>query len=66
MSSKWPEGITFKEVILTVNEKSCRHCGSNLHICSRREHRIYTSEGAQKLVCKQAHCSDKDVPAILY
>ena len=59
MSSKWPQDIKFKEVILTVSEKSCRYCGSNLAIHSHREHRIYTLEGAKKLVCKQAHCSNK-------
>jgi len=59
MPSKWPNGIQFKEIILSVNEKSCRQCGNELSICCHREHRIYTLEGPVKLVCKQAHCSNK-------
>ena len=49
MPSKWLTGITFKEIILSVTEKTCRQCGSNLAICSHREHRIYSLEGAVKL-----------------
>ena len=59
MPSKWPIDITFKEIILSVNEKTCRQCGSDLAICSHREHRIYGLEGAIKLICKQSHCSNK-------
>jgi len=29
-------------------------------ICSHREHRIYGLEGAMKLICKQAHCSNNE------
>lgn len=60
MPSKWPIDITFKEIILSVTEKTCRQCGSNLIICSHREHRIYGLEGAMKLICKQAHCSNNE------
>jgi hypothetical protein len=59
MPSKWPLDTIFKEIILSVNEKTCRQCGSDLAICSHREHCIYTLEGAVKLICKQAHCSNK-------
>jgi hypothetical protein len=38
MPSKWPEEITFKEIILSVNERSCRQCGSKLSICTHGEH----------------------------
>ena len=29
MPSKWPTDITFKEITLSVIEKTCRQCGSN-------------------------------------
>jgi hypothetical protein len=59
MPSKWPKEVTFKEIVLSVNERTCRECGSELSICCHREHRIYTLEGPLKLICKQAHCSNK-------
>jgi hypothetical protein len=59
MPTKWPKEVRFKEVILCVQEKTCRQCGSHLVICSHREHCIYTFDGALKLICKQAHCSNK-------
>jgi len=59
MAPKWPIDIKFQEIILTVSEKTCRQCGTDLAICSHREHHIYTLEGAVKLICKQAHCSNK-------
>lgn len=59
MPSKWPSDIIFKEIILSVTEKTCRQCGSDLAICSHREHRIYSLEGALKLFFQQAHCSSK-------
>jgi len=60
MPSKWPIDVTFKEIILSVTEKTCKQCGSDLAICSHREHCIYGLEGAVKLICKQAHCSNKE------
>ena len=60
MPSKWSNDTTFKEIILSVNERTCRQCGSHLAICSHREHRILTKEGAVKLFFQQAHCSNKE------
>jgi hypothetical protein len=30
MPSKWPIDVTFKEIILSVTEKTCKQCGSDL------------------------------------
>ncbi len=60
MPSKWPKHLIFKELVFDTNEKKCKQCGSNLIICSRREHPIYTLEGPLKLICKQSHCSNKE------
>jgi len=30
MPSKWPIDITFKEIVLSVYEKTCKQCGSDL------------------------------------
>ena len=59
MPSKWPDAIEFKEVILTVEEQTCRACGSTLKIRKSRIHRIYSLEGPLKLVCKLSCCSNK-------
>ena len=59
MPSKWPIDITFKEIVLCVNEMPFQQCGSDLAICSHREHCIGTKEGAAKLFFQQAHCSNK-------
>ncbi len=59
MPAKWPKEIQFKEMTLYVQEKTCRQCGSDVVICSHREHCVYTFDGAVKLICKQAHCSNK-------
>ncbi len=58
MPSKWLNDIEFEEVILTVEEKTCRVCGSNLKIRKSQIHRIYSLERPLKLVCKLSCCTN--------
>jgi len=58
MSSKWPEEIEFKEIILKVEDNICRKCKSELIIRKDRIHCIYSLEGPIKLICKLSCCSN--------
>ncbi len=62
MPSKWAEDITFKEVILQVDEKTCHVCGNNVVIRNDRIHHIHSLEGPLKLVCKGACCTNECCP----
>lgn len=62
MPAKWPEELVFTEVILHVEDKTCRLCGSRLKIRKSRIHRIYSLEGPLKLVCKLSCCSNTACP----
>lgn len=62
MPAKWPADMAFTEVILTVEDKRCRLCGSRLKIRKSRIHRIYSLEGPLKLVCKLSCCSNTSCP----
>ena len=62
MPSKWPVDIEFKEVLLTVDEKICRVCGSKLVIRKERVHHIYSLEEPLKLVCKLSCCTNRHCP----
>jgi hypothetical protein len=59
MPSKWPKEFEFKTIILEVEDKLCRFCGSNLTVHKDRIHRILSLEGPLKLVCKLCRCSNK-------
>lgn len=59
MPSKWPLETQFRERVLYVSDKVCKVCKSPLIIRKDRIHRIYTLEGAVKLVCKLSICSNK-------
>jgi hypothetical protein len=58
MRFRWPEGTAFEQVILRVEQKCCGCCGSPLHVCGHRRHRIYTLCRPMELCCRLAHCSD--------
>ena len=62
MPARWPKNTVFREVVLEVEDKVCRHCGSLLFVCDHRVHCIYTLEGTLKLICKLVHCSNKQCP----
>src|SRR5215471_12810905 len=59
----WPEDTRFTRVVLEVEDKVCAVCGGALHICDHRRHRIFTLQGPVEVVCKLAHCSDRQCAA---
>jgi hypothetical protein len=63
MRHRWPEGIRFTRVVLEVEDNVCGVCGGALHICDHRRHRIFTLQGPVEVVCKLAHCSDRQCAA---
>jgi hypothetical protein len=50
-------------VVLEVEDNVCGVCGGALHICDHRRHRIFTLQGPVEVVCKLAHCSDRQCAA---
>jgi hypothetical protein len=63
MRFRWPEDTLFQHRVLDVEQKSCEHCGSQLHVCSQRRHRIYTLQSPLELCCRLARCSDPSCPS---
>ena len=59
MRHRWPEDTQFTRVVLEVEDNVCAVCGAALHICDHRRHRIFTLQGPVEVVCKLAHCSDR-------
>ncbi len=59
----WPEDTPFTRLVLDVEDKVCATCGRPLHVCDHRRHRIFTLQGPVELVCKLAHCCDRDCAA---
>lgn len=62
MPSKWPKDTIFREVVLEIEYPFCTRCESKLFVCDHRVHCIYTLEGALRLICKLAHCSNQQCP----
>ena len=46
-----------------MEDKVCAVCGGALHISDHRRHRIFTLQGPVEVVCKLAHCSDRQCAA---
>ena len=63
MRHRWPEDTQFTQVVLEVEDNICAVCGAALHICDHRRHRIFTLQGPVEVVCKLAHCSDRQCAA---
>jgi hypothetical protein len=63
MRPRWPEDTQFTQVVLEVEDNVCAVCGAALHICDHRRHRIFTLQGPVEVVCKLAHCSDRQCAA---
>jgi hypothetical protein len=63
MRHRWPEDTRFTRVVLEVEDNVCAVCGAALHICDHRWHRIFTLQGPVEVVCKLAHCSDRQCAA---
>jgi len=63
MRHRWPEDTRFTHLVLEVEDNVCAVCGGVLHICDHRRHRIFTLQGPVEMVCKLAHCSDRQCAA---
>jgi hypothetical protein len=63
MRHRWPEDTQFTRLVLDVDEEVCATCGRPLHVCDHRRHRIFTLQGPLELVCKLAHCCDRECAA---
>lgn len=63
MRHRWPEDTRFTRVVLEVEDNVCAVCGGALHICDHRRHRMFTLRGPVEVVCKLAHCSDRQCAA---
>jgi hypothetical protein len=63
MRYHWPEDTAFTRLVLEVEVHACAACGGPLHVCDHRRHRIFTLQGPLELVCKLAHCGDRDCAA---
>jgi hypothetical protein len=60
MRHRWPADTSFSKVVLEVEEEVCATCGQSLHVCDHRRHRIFTLQGPVELLCKLAHCCDRN------
>ena len=63
MRHRWPEDTRFTRLVLEVEDNVCAICGGTLHICDHRRHRIFTLQGPVEMVCKLAHCADRQCAA---
>ena len=62
MARRLPQDVAWREVVLEVEDRRCGKCGRRLHGCAHRRRRIFTFDGPQVLICKLAHCPDRDCP----
>ena len=65
MRFSWPEGTVFRKVPLDVEHSRCDRCGGALHVCEKRQHRIYTLQGPLELCCRLKRCADPTCPGRL-
>ena len=63
MRYRWPENTPFTQVVLNVEQEACSLCQRRLHVCDHRFHPILSLQGPLELVCKLAHCPDRNCPA---
>ena len=63
MRHRWPEDTRFTHLVLEGEDHVCAVCGGVLHICDHRRHRIFTLQGPVEMVCKLAHCADRQCAA---
>jgi hypothetical protein len=63
MRYRWPADTAFTQQVLTVEQETCTQCQRALTICDHRFHRIFSLQGPVEIVCKLAHCPDRDCPA---
>jgi hypothetical protein len=63
MRFRWPEGTSFQQLVLDVEQTCCDRCGCSLHICGHRRHRFYTLQHPLEVCCRVAHCSNAACPS---
>jgi hypothetical protein len=63
MRYRWPQDTQFTQVVLTVEQEFCSLCQRRLHVCDHRFHPILSLQGPLQLLCKLAHCPDRNCPA---
>src|SRR5262249_27396407 len=63
MRHSWPEDTQFTRVVLEVEDHVCAVCGAALPSCDHRRHRLFTLQGPGEVVCKLAHCADRQCAA---
>jgi hypothetical protein len=62
MGHRWSDDSALVRVFLDVDDRECRHCGGQMHVCDHRRHRIETLEGPRKIVCRLVKCIDRTCP----
>lgn len=63
MRYRWPVDTAFTQEILTVEQEACSTCQRARTLCDHRFHRLFTLNGPMEIICKLAHCPDRDCPA---
>jgi hypothetical protein len=63
MRFRWPQDTEFHRLVLDVEQDSCGHCGSALHICDHRIRHIDTLDQPLELCCRLAPCADAACPS---
>lgn len=62
MARRWPKDLAWNDVILEVEDSSCRECGRRMHVRAHGHHRILTFEGPVHLIGKLVQCTDSACP----
>lgn len=62
MPYRWPTNTVFQELILEVEERTCRECQHPRTVCCHRQRRFFTCNGPVRLTCKRCHCSNAACP----
>jgi hypothetical protein len=58
----WPADTAFRRLELEPQDRACPHCSRRLRLCDHRHRKLFTLQGPLHLVCKLAHCPDRDCP----
>jgi hypothetical protein len=59
MAHPWPKETVFKRWELDVQDRACRICNRNMHVCDHRDRRIFTLGGPVHLLLRLVRCPDK-------
>ena len=56
----WPENTEFEKIVLFPEFRECPICNKYLHICSHRDRKLFTLQGAKHVFCHLTHCVNPD------